>query len=257
MDTSRIVLPGDIVEENTAGIMCGNGVMVRDGMIIATVRGFVTKISQLLTITPMTSIYTPNVGDIVVGRISQVQQQRWRVQIGCAVLADLRLSSVDLADDRTMRRRTTADERNMRQYYDVGELVCAEVQQVMSDGGISLHTRPQYPRRLDNGVIVDVPSRLIKRVPLHITTVEVKNSKFTIIYGMNGTIWISPNEEDYEYDVLIRIKNCIILLATYEKQIFSDVVGEIFDKTMDINPTAIVSIETAEMLGFVFPADKE
>jgi exosome complex component RRP4 len=247
MDTDRIVLPGEVVAETTVGIMCGSGVEARDDKVIANVRGFVTRIGQLLSVTPMTSIYSPNVGDIVVGRVSAVQQQRWKVQIGCSVLANLRLTAIFLPDDQ-LRRRTTADERNMRQYFDVGDLVCAEIQ----DGGnpISLHTRQQHPRRLDNGLVIEVPSRLIKRVPNHIATLDLESQSFQVIYGMNGSIWLGPADSGAVMYVP-RIRNCLVLLATYEQQISTDALCAVFAKTLQVDTNRIVSIETACQLGFV------
>lgn len=39
------------------------------------------------------------------------------------------------------RRRSTEDEQTMRKYMIEGDLVSAEVQNIFSDGGLSLHTR--------------------------------------------------------------------------------------------------------------------
>jgi exosome complex component RRP4 len=248
METDRIVLPGDVITTTTAGVMCGFGVELRGDEIVATVRGFVTRMSRLLSVTPMTSIYHPDVGDIVIGRISQLQQQRWKVQIGCSVLAILRLTAIYLPDDQ-LRRRTTADERNMRQYFDVGDLVCAEVQEVPSSGSISLHTRQQHPRRLDSGVIVEVPARLIKRVPMHICELNLEGASFQIIWGVNGSVWIAPVEEG-GVGAIPRIRNCIVLLATYEQQISTDALCAVFDSVRDVPTNQIVTLETAQFLGF-------
>jgi exosome complex component RRP4 len=248
METDRIVLPGDVIESASAGVMCGSGVELRGEEIVATVRGFVTRMSRLLSVTPMTSIYTPNVGDIVIGRIAQVQQQRWKVQIGCSVLAILRLTSIYLPDDQ-LRRRTTADERNMRQYFDVGDLVCAEVQEVPSSGSVSLHTRQQHPRRLDRGIVVDVPARLIKRVPTHICALDREGLAFQIIWGVNGTVWVAPTDAAGAA-VLPRIRNCIVLLATYQQQISTDALCAVFERTQEMPASRIVSIDAARALGF-------
>jgi exosome complex component RRP4 len=249
MERDWIVLPGEVISETTEGIMCGTGVFAQDGQVIATVRGFVTRIGQLLAVTPMTSIYTPNVGDIVVGRVAQVQQQRWKVQIGCSVLANLRLSSIYLPDDQ-LRRRTTADERNMRQYFDVGDLICAEVQQIGTDGSVFLHTRQQHPKRLDHGLVIEVPARLIKRVPMHMQKVALLDSEYQIIYGLNGTIWLSPVEPSAVLSVP-RIRNCFMLLGSYAQQISTEVLCEVFEKTLDREPVDILTPETAVALGFL------
>ena len=246
MEQRQIVLPGEVIEPDAEGLMCGQGVTLRGNAIVATVRGFVSRISQLRTITPITSIYSPNIGDIVVGRVEQVQNQRWLVQIGCSVLGQLRLSSIYLPNDE-QRRRTTADERNMRQYFDVGDLVCAEIQQ--SSGAIALQTRHQHPKRLDHGILVTVPSRLIRRVPQHITTFEGDGRMFTIIYGMNGNIWVGPEDPtDPGGETITRIRSCLIFLATYNRQIYPDALLRVFELTHDRAVSEIVSPQTAEQL---------
>lgn len=244
---NQFVLPGEVIFENSEGYMPGNGVVASNGKIIATVRGFIKIINQLVSVAPMTSIYSPNVGDIVVGRIDNIQKQRWKVQIGAATLADLRLSSIFLPDGE-LRRRTTTDERNMRQYFDVGDLVCAEVQNI--SGGISLHTREQHPKKLENGIVVDVPSRLVKRVPNHMVVLSFSGLRFNVVFGLNGSIWISPETDD-AYPLVPRIRNCILILATYEQLIYSDIVCQTFDKTSDVPIADILSEKTAQLLGFV------
>lgn len=245
----KIFLPGDVVSTTTEGLMCGNGVYSRNGQIIASVRGRLSKISQLISIVPITSIYTPNNGDIVVGRITEIQKQRWKVQIGGSVLADLLLSAIYLPDGE-LRRRTTADERNMRQYFDVGDVICAEVQQARQDGSILLHTRQQHPKRLDNGLVIAVPSYLVKRVPNHLITLKFQDMNFQTIFGLNGSIWISPVEES-GISLIPRIHNCFNLLATYEQQICPESICNAYQNTSSIPVNKIVSNETALQLKFI------
>ena len=242
----NIVLPGEIVRNTTGDLMPGNNVMVRDGKIIACVRGVVEPMNKYIMVRPITSIYRPYQGDIVVGRIAQVLKQRWKVQIGCSVMADLRLSAIYLPDDQ-FRRRTTADERNMRQYFDVGDILCAEIQQTSSDGMISLHTRQNHPRKLENGIVVEIPSRVIKRVPKHIDEVEFDGFKFSMIFGLNGSIWVAPTDEA-SISLLPRIRNTIILLATYDKPVCVETVQKAYNKLSNIPVTSITDPESIKLL---------
>ena len=253
-DTKGVVLPGEVVLEDCEGFMCGSGVMKRGDQIVATVRGHVQQISKLVTVVPITSVYTPHVGDIIVGRVESVEHQRWKIQIGCSVLASLKLQAVYLPDGE-MRRRTTSDERNMRKYFDIGDLVCAEVQGTEGRSSISLHTRQQHPKKLDRGIAIEVPSHTIKRSPSHIVVLEVGNpaAKFNAIFGMNGTIWLAPDPDtaDISLPLMPRIRSCIILMATHNQMIASDTLCDVFDKTLGIDPDEICSHDTAVLLGFV------
>lgn len=100
----------------------------------------------------------------MVGRVTEVQQKRWKVDINCRLdggdiinshsyilryqffhqvkffLEVLQLSAVNLPGGEH-RRRSVEDELSMRTYLQEGDLISAEVQNIYSDGAVSLHTR--------------------------------------------------------------------------------------------------------------------
>jgi hypothetical protein len=78
---------------------------------------------------------------------------------------------------------------------------------------------------------------------------ELDGRSFQMIFGFNGSIWVSP--EDPSGMILIpRIRNCLLLLATYERPVCADSLHELFDLTLRIEPKAILSSETAQKIGF-------
>ena len=80
------------------------------------------------------------IGDVVIGRVIEVQQKRWKVDTCSRLHSLLMLSSVNLPGGE-QRRKTQEDELAMRSYLEEGDLISAEVQNVFSDGSLSLHTR--------------------------------------------------------------------------------------------------------------------
>lgn len=123
--------------------------------IIATVAGTVQKTNKLLSVHPMRARYTPEIGDLVVGRIVEVQSRRWKVDVAAPLLAQLPLSAINLPGG-ILRRRTSADELQIRTFFSEGDLVIAEVQSVHQDGSASLHTRSLKYGKLRNGVFLAV-----------------------------------------------------------------------------------------------------
>ena len=122
------------------------------------------------------SSYNPEVGDLVVGRITEVNSKlvlfkkkplkpfhryspgdgRWmliqgRMQFLCCLpstcLAACRLGisfseiKHTLTLDYLKRRKLESDELQMRGFFEEGDLLVAEVQAFFSDGAMSLHTR--------------------------------------------------------------------------------------------------------------------
>ena len=81
--------------------------------------------------------------------------KRWKVEVHAKLDAVLMLSSVNLPGGE-LRRRSEEDERLMRDYLKEGDLISAEVQNVMSDGSLSLHTRSLKYGKLGQGVLLQV-----------------------------------------------------------------------------------------------------
>jgi len=123
-----------------------------------------------------------------VGRITEVQQKRWKVDVQGRQEAVLLLSSIDLPGD-VRRRRTVQDQLQMRNFYVESDMISAECHQFQSDSVISLHTRLKYGK-LSYGLCVNVCPSLIRRMKTHF--VDMESIGVSLIIGNNGTIWISP-----------------------------------------------------------------
>lgn len=85
------------------------------------------------------------------------------------------------------RRRTEADELEMRNYFVEGDLVAAEVQGLFSDQSAALQTRNTRFGKLRNGCLVLVPPTLVKRCKSHFHTLPCG---VDVILGLNGYIWV-------------------------------------------------------------------
>lgn len=133
--------------------------------------------------------YEPQIGDLVVGRITEVGPKRWKVDISSKQDAILHLASINLPGG-ILRRRTTDDELQMRTFFTEGDLLVAEVQQLFSDGAASLHTRSLKYGKLRNGVFVAIPPMLVVRSKSHMYSL---GNGVHCILGTNGFVWVSKD----------------------------------------------------------------
>ena len=62
----------------------------------ASVAGVKEQVNKLISIKPLKSRYNGEIGDVVVGRITEVQQKRWKVDTNARLESVLLLSSVNL-----------------------------------------------------------------------------------------------------------------------------------------------------------------
>jgi len=164
-----------------------------EDQLIASVCGLVHRVNKLITVIPYCeSIYRGNVGDLVIGRISSVNDKRWTVQIsasGCTMKdANMPLSAVHLPGG-AQRLRTAQDSLNMRSFLREGDLICAEVHKVQQmDGSLSLHTRSHRFTKLENGILIKVPPALIARRKSHV--LSLLDNQIDVLWGVNGNIWL-------------------------------------------------------------------
>jgi exosome complex component RRP4 len=69
--------------------------------------------------------YGAELGDVVVGRVTDLAARRWAVDVGAATRASLQLGAVALPGD-VQRRRTAEDELAMRGWFREGDVLVAE-----------------------------------------------------------------------------------------------------------------------------------
>ncbi|VDN56900.1 unnamed protein product [Dracunculus medinensis] len=246
LNCDKLVTPGATISRNV-NFMRGHGTYTRDDELIASVGGVVEQVNKLVSVRPIKSRYNGHVGDVVVGRVIEVQQKRWKIETNSRLHSTLMLSSVNLPGGE-LRRKSLEDQLMMREYLKEGDLISAEVQKVQSDGQLSLHTRNLRYGKLSMGTLVKVSPYLIKRRKTHFHTFPYGIS---IILGCNGNIWISPvTSEDYGLTggyvqnleevismeirtAIARTANCINILAKYNIPIYDTTIILAYEASND------------------------
>eukprot|EP00038_Savillea_parva_P030014 m.74925 g.74925 ORF g.74925 m.74925 type:complete len:300 (+) comp8951_c0_seq2:54-953(+) len=181
----QVVTPGDVITADV-GYMRGHGTFQSGSELVASVAGVVQQVNKLIVVRPLRSRYVPEIGDVVVGRVTEVGQRRWKVDIQTRLDAVLLLSSVNLPGGQ-LRRKSAADELLMRHMFVEGDVISAEVQSIFHDGAPSLHTRSLKYGKLTVGSFLTVVPALVKRCKNHFHTLPCGVS---VVLGNNGYIWI-------------------------------------------------------------------
>lgn len=242
-DTSNkakiVVSPGTTITTD-GGFMRGHGTFVEnDNGLLSAVAGVVEKVNKLITVRPLKTRYNPEVGDVVVGRITQVCQKLWKVDVGGRLFASLHLHSVNLPGGE-LRRKSIEDELLMSQYLIDSDLVSAEVQNVGVDGAVSLHTRNLKYGKLGQGSLVQVSPSLVKRCKTHFHNLP---NGVHLLIGLNGFLWIThegeaessqfaQNFERVDYhtrESICRTRNVIISLAKHNIMLYDTTIVYAYD----------------------------
>lgn len=69
---------------------------MEEDALTASVAGVVEQVNKLISVRPIKNRYNGEIGDVIVGRITEVQQKRWKVDTNSRLDSVLLLSSVNL-----------------------------------------------------------------------------------------------------------------------------------------------------------------
>lgn len=180
-----IVTPGELVTDDPIW-MKGHGTYFLEDRTFSSVAGNILRVNRLLSVIPLKGRYQPETGDHIVGRITEVGNKRWKVDIGTKQDAVLMLGSVNLPGG-VLRRKSESDELQMRNFLKEGDLLNAEVQTIFNNGIASLHTRSLKYGKLRNGMFLKVPSSLVIKSKNHSYDLP---GNVSIVLGVNGYIWL-------------------------------------------------------------------
>lgn len=252
----RIYTPGEEISSQP-DFLRGHGTYVDDeNTLRASVAGVLEKVNKLISIRPLKARYQGEIGDVVVGRITEVQQKRWKVDTNSKLDSVLLLSSVNLPGGE-LRRRSAEDEQTMRRYLQEGDLICAEVQSTFVDGALSLHTRVLKYGKLSQGIMLKVSPALIKRKKIHFHNLA---SGASLILGNNGYVWIGASVQDVDRSeggftqdlsripqenraICARLRNCILILAQCNMQLTDTSVTYAYEESMKYKVSELLEPE--------------
>ncbi|CAX42222.1 exosome complex exonuclease, putative [Candida dubliniensis CD36] len=253
---NSIVTPGELITEDPTW-MKGHGTYFLNDKTYSSVAGSISRVNRLLSVIPLRGRYSPETGDHVIGRITDVGNKRWKVDIGAKQDAILMLGSVNLPGG-VLRRKSESDELQMRNFLKEGDLLNCEVQTIFNNGIASLHTRSLKYGKLRNGIFIKIPSPLIVKTKNHAFDLP---GNVSIVLGTNGYIWlyktpkinkslenntpgITRLEEESSWEIysdknefidvqtrnnIAKYYNIIKSLAEKEQKINNDVLVEAFD----------------------------
>lgn len=248
----QLVCPGDLVTAES-GTLRGRGIIERqDGKLAATTCGVVEKVNKLVYVRPLKHKYTGSIGDVVVGRIVEVQTDRWSVEVGTANHASLHLGSIHLPGN-VMRRRTDEDTLRMHEFFEANDIISAEVQKVNETGEVSLQTRTSRYGKLQNGVLAQVPAVYVRRQAQHIVTLP--KIGVMVVLGNNGWLWICAppkvagsgrhetlnfSQMDVRYDEvqsdlrerICRVRNAILALAAHGLEVTPESISFVYHESV-------------------------
>lgn len=214
----KVVIPGDFVSDDVN--RAGEGTYVEDGKVYAVTYGVVDDKNEIRVVA-FSGKYVPLMGDVVIGKITEISFPYWIVDIASPYEARLHMSEV------AMRAEKRVEFGNMSAYLDFDDLVAVKVINVDAMMRIDLALQEDLDigsgGRLIEISYTKVP-RIIGRKGSMIRMLKEKCKCF-IFVAKNGRIWIKGKAED------MKLASEVILMITTEAHTsgLTDRVAEFLD----------------------------
>ncbi|MDO8467466.1 MAG: exosome complex RNA-binding protein Rrp4 [Nanoarchaeota archaeon] len=177
----KIVIPGEIIAEGD-DYLPGEGTEKKEGKIYSLRYGLADEQNKLVKIIPLSGVYQPRRGNVVIGKVELLTYNGWVIDIGTAENAFLSLMEVP--------RFVNKDA--LEEVMDIGDLVVAKVWNI-NRRGIDLSIKIRGLGKIDEGIVVKINPNKVPRVigkeGSMISLVKDKTN-CNITVGQNGLIWI-------------------------------------------------------------------
>ncbi|MFW9960023.1 MAG: exosome complex RNA-binding protein Rrp4 [Candidatus Thorarchaeota archaeon] len=177
----EVVVPGQLLAEGR--YRPSYGTYDENGKIYSTLVGLAELRGNTVKVVALEGAYIPKEGDLVIGIITVVAGNNWKVDIGGPYGASLHANNA--------LRRPYSDD--ISEYIDIGDVISAEVIAFDRQSGPFLSMKGRGLRVLDKGMLFDVsPAKIPRIIGRRGSMINMITDHLRIqtVVGQNGRIWI-------------------------------------------------------------------
>ena len=178
MNQNQSVLPGDVIA--TGDYRPDQNVILDGDRLISTTIGFSETKDNLVSVTPVTGFYVPNVDDLVIGKIISHNALSWEVNINSCYSGILLASDIFGKDYSPSR-----DDLSLK--LNIGDIVLARVANMGSRDPL-LTIVGENLGRIDSGELIRISSTTIPYLTDSVIQTIEASTNANITVGQNGLI---------------------------------------------------------------------
>ncbi|MBN2334618.1 S1 RNA-binding domain-containing protein [Candidatus Bathyarchaeota archaeon] len=196
-ETRDIVVPGDLLYEGR--ISTGENTYRNEGNVYATKVGLANYNKDRVSVIALEGTYSQLVGDLVIGKVTDIELGQWKVEIGANIEAILTIS-----DAVNKPFRTGFD---MTRVLDVGDTIVAKIVDLDRNRTPILSIVGRDLGRVHEGFIMMItPSKIPRLIGKKGSMINMilRETRCQVTIGQNGMILINGrNREDEELVVKV------------------------------------------------------
>jgi len=185
----KLVVPGEVVVDGE-DFLPGENTEKVDGRIVSLRYGLAEEQNSLIKVIPLSGVYAPRRGNVVIGKVENITANGWIVDIGCADNAFLSVAEVP--------RYVNKDA--MEEVFKIGEMLIGKIWSI-GKRGVDLSLKSRGLGKIEDGLIFEVNSnkvpRIIGREGSMIKVIK-DNTGCDLSVGQNGFVLIKGPSVDAE-----------------------------------------------------------
>lgn len=196
-----IVVPGEIIVSGD-NYLPGDNTRREGKEILAGKFGLAEERGRLIKIIPLSGVYMPRRGNVVIGKAIDLTFSGWIIDISAPYQGFLSAMEVP----------RFINKNDLGNFIDIGDMVTCKVYSVKRKG-IDLTIKARGLGKLENGIIIKVNSNKVPRIigkEGSMIKIIKDATGCDIIVGQNGIIWIRGNKVEDE----LKAKKAIEFITT-------------------------------------------
>lgn len=208
----QVVIPGEVIIKGV-DFLPGEGTEKRGEEIVALKFGLAEESNKLIKLIPLSGIYNPRRGNIVIGKIEHISFNGWGLDILTPESSFLSLAEFP--------KYINQDE--LEEAMSIGDMVVAKIFRI-NKRGIDLSLKSRGLGKIEEGIIVRInPNKVPRIIGKEGSMVKLIRDETgcNLTVGQNGIIWIKGNKVEDE----LFAKKAIMFVA--EKSFISGLTEEV------------------------------
>jgi exosome complex component RRP4 len=185
----KIVIPGEIIVSG-ADYLPGESTKKQGEDIIALRYGLSEENNKLVKIIPLSGVYQPRRGNIIIGKIENITFNGWITDLGTADSGFLSLTEIP----------KFVNKDRLDEVLDIGDMVVAKIWSI-NKRGVDLSLKSRGLGKIEDGLILKINPNKVPRVigkEGSMVNLIKDNTGCNITVGQNGLIWIKGEKIEDE-----------------------------------------------------------
>lgn len=213
-----LVVPGDEIVRSM-DYLPGRNCLREKESIFSKKLGIVSVENRVISVIPLSGVYMPRIGDMVIGEVLEVQGNGWVVDVKAPYEGYLSLSGV--------REFIDTSKTELSSVYAVGDAIYATVESFSPLRSVYLSMVDQKNTKFRGGRIVQIsPAKVPRLIGKQGSMIKMIKDKTgcRVTAGQNGLVWLQGDNENVVLEAIALVEREAHLSGLTDK------VGAFLDK---------------------------